>query len=108
MRVGQEVSGALRRLFELPSASRIELSDLGAEQIRELLATTLGPCQPSDRLLTDIGRASGGNVYFILEILRSMITRGVITRMQSGAVLPDHLDEADAPKSLGEALLTRL
>ncbi|MCC6993559.1 MAG: AAA family ATPase [Deltaproteobacteria bacterium] len=108
VREGEAVSPALRRLFELPRASKLELLPLGADQIRELLVTTLGPCAPDAALLADIERTSGGNVYFILEILRSMVARGAVTRTRTGAVLPARLDVADAPRSLGDALLARV
>ena len=109
IREGETISAPLRRLLDMTEvATRVPLQPLGSPQLGELLATTLGPCEPSERLLADIARASAGNVYFVLEILRSMIRRGVLSRARTGVVLPAQLDPADVPGSLAEALLARM
>ena len=108
IREGEPRPPALDRLLELEASTRLDLVPLGPDQIRDLLRATLGPVEPGEQLLRDIERASEGNVYLVLEILRRMLASGSIVRTRTTAILPERLSESDTPASLAEALLARL
>jgi len=105
-RAGEPISASL---LHLRANSRLlELERMTSAQISELIVAALGPATPSSALVEDLERASSGNVYFVLEILRSLAARGLIERKRTRVSLPDSLDAVVLPASLSEALDRRL
>jgi tetratricopeptide (TPR) repeat protein len=105
-RAGEAVSLSLARL--LTNARPLEIDRMTRTQIGELIVGALGPVTPSPTLLEDLERVSSGNVYFVLEILRSLSARCLIERKRTRILLPDSLDTAGLPQSLSEALERRV
>ena len=105
-RAGEPVSQSLARL--LAGARLLELDRMTRLQISELIVAALGPASPSNSLVQDLERASSGNVYFVLEILRSLAARGLIERKRTRVLLPDSLNAAELPVTLSEAIEHRL
>lgn len=105
-REGEPVSQSLAHLLKL--SQRLELDRMTREQIGELIVGTLGPGTPSPTLLEDLERLCSGNVYFVLEILRDLATRGRIERKRTRLQLPDSLDTSELPQNLSEALERRV
>lgn len=92
----------------LGASRRVELDRLTEAEIAELLERTLGQVRPSPALLGEIRRYSGGNVSFVLEILRGLAQRGLIRPLSTKLCLPEALDAAELPQSLPEALARRV
>jgi tetratricopeptide (TPR) repeat protein len=105
-RAGEPISQSLAHLRA--NARLLELDRMTSAQIGELIVAALGPATPSLTLVEDLERASSGNVYFVLEILRSLAARHLIERKRTRVLLPDSLDAVGLPASLSEALDSRL
>jgi DNA-binding SARP family transcriptional activator len=92
----EAVSDCLARLAREPSASRLALTGLAAEDVHELLSAQLG--SPGDpELATAVHDRTGGNPFFVVELSRWMVGAHDL-----------HLDNVPVPPSVGEVLRTRL
>lgn len=105
-RLGEPISQSLAHLLTV--SKRLDLERMDRAQIAELIGGALGPTAPNPTLIEDIERVTGGNVYFVLEILRDLASRGLIVRKRARTTLPDALDIAALPRSLSEALERRM
>jgi tetratricopeptide (TPR) repeat protein len=105
IREGEPLPGALKRMRA--TGHELSLSPLDGARVRELIVSTLGKVTPTETLASDLAELSGGNVYFILEILRTLVAHGAIRRSHTGIHLPDALSADDAPRSLTDALTAR-
>ena len=105
-RAGEPVSPSLTHWHA--SARCLELDRMTQDQIGELIVAALGSANPSATLTADLERATAGNVYFVLEILRSLAARGLIERKRTRIVLPDSLDSVELPTNLAQAIGRRL
>ncbi len=105
-RAGEPVSQSLAHM--LAAARFLELDRMTQPQISELCSAALGPAAPSATLVEDLERVSSGNVYFVLEILRNLASRGLIERKRTRVSLPDALDAVQLPVNLSEAVERRL
>jgi hypothetical protein len=105
-RTGEPVSQSLAHWHT--SGRRLELDRMTQSQIGELIVAALGPANPSPNLIADLERASAGNVYFVLEILRSLAARRLIERQRTRVLLPDSLADVELPASLAQAIERRL
>jgi tetratricopeptide (TPR) repeat protein len=105
-RTGEPVSQSLAH-WQV-NARRLELDRMTQPQIGELIVAALGPASPSPTLIEDLERATAGNVYFVLEILRSLAARGLIERKRTRVLLPDSLARVELPASLAQAIERRL
>lgn len=106
LRTSEPISASLSHLLAL--SDRLELGRINREQITELISGSLGPASPSEALVADLERASSGNVYFVLEILRDLAARGIIERRRTRVALPESLDGEALPTSLAQALERRI
>jgi tetratricopeptide (TPR) repeat protein len=105
-RTGEPVSQSLACWHA--NARRLELGRMTQDQIGELIGAALGSASPSSTLVADLERATAGNVYFVLEILRSLAARGLIERKRTRIALPESLDAVELPVDLSQALERRL
>ncbi len=105
-RAGEHISPSLNGL--ITNATLLEVGRMTGGQIRDLIVAALGPTTPSDTLVEQIERASTGNVYFVLEILRSLAASGHIERKRTRIILPDSLAGVNLPANLSEAIEYRL
>lgn len=106
LRTSEPISPSLSHLLAL--SQRLELGRMNRAQITELISGSLGPAMPSEALVADLERASSGNVYFVLEILRDLAARGVIERRRTRVSLPESLEGEALPTSLAQALERRI
>jgi len=105
-RTGEPVSQSLAHW--LASARLLEIDRMTQVQITELIVAALGPAAPSTTLIDDLERATAGNVYFVIEILRALTTQGLIERKRTRIVLPDSLQGVELPLDLSQAIERRL
>lgn len=92
-RTGEPVSPSLAHW--LASARLLEIDRMTQNQISELIVAALGPAAPSATLIDDLERATAGNVYFTIEILRALSAQGLIERKRTRIVLPDSLQAVE-------------
>jgi DNA-binding SARP family transcriptional activator len=98
--VGEElpdaVAGCLGRLAREPSATCLQLTGLGTDDVQALLVAQLG--SPRDRALAAaVHDRTGGNPFFVVELSRWMVGAHDL-----------HLDSVPVPPSVVEVLRTRL
>ena len=105
-RVGETVSQSLAHFITL--SRRLELDRMNQAQIADLIAGAFGPVTPGVTLVEDLERVTSGNVYFIMEILRDLATRGLVEHKRASITLPDSLNTAGLPQDLSEALERRI
>jgi hypothetical protein len=88
--------------------ARLKLRGLPRADLEQLVSAVFGETPHRARLLPWLMSVAGGNPGRSLELLRSLVERGVI-RYESGAwVLPAQLPEHALPQNLSDALATRL
>lgn len=93
------LTGVLADLRRIEGVARIALSGLRADEVAELLAATAGHDLDTDglELAGSLATETGGNPFFVGEILRSLIESGAIA-----------FDERARRWSIEQAAMTRL
>jgi len=96
-------------LARLPHARRIVLARLGLKDLARLLVAAVGSERLADEIGFQIVAKSGGNPFFVFEILKSLRERGVLVRDDRGAwtsLLP--VIDIAIPSSLREIVRARI
>jgi predicted ATPase/class 3 adenylate cyclase len=87
----------------------VNLPPLTEEQSCELIQHLLGPEILPEEACQLIIQNSGGNPYYILELVRSLIDRGALTRQEGVSwQMTRKVSTLDMPNSLQQLLLTRI
>ena len=89
---GPDVPLGLDRALAHGHFDRLALGGLSADALDLLLRTNLAT-PPSRRTIARIGRATGGNLYFALEIGRALDARGERLEASDELPIPDSLQE---------------
>ncbi len=88
-------------------ATRVALSRLSAEETEAMLAALLGEAITSPDLVEAIHRETDGNPFFIEEVVKSLIERGEIFRVEGGWDRKA-IEDLTIPQSIKEAIGRRL
>jgi serine phosphatase RsbU (regulator of sigma subunit)/tRNA A-37 threonylcarbamoyl transferase component Bud32 len=89
-------------------ALQLSLEDLSVDDVAELLKQ-LANTAPPDALLEDVFERSGGNAFFLWELVRAYVRAGVIvTEGDASRFDLDALQGVELPRDLVEAVLGRL
>jgi class 3 adenylate cyclase len=119
---GDEVTGdhpmgqAVAAFRRTPSVTRAELSALSADDILDLLEQLTGPGdgEAATRLAGELVAETGGNAFFVTEVVRHLDETGQLTRLSAatteGSPLPDSIREVLGERvarlgSAGDAVL---
>jgi serine/threonine protein kinase/tetratricopeptide (TPR) repeat protein len=102
--VGEERGPPLRLWLAREGVERMSLSRLDEAAIGAIVRQMLALPHVPPELVQFLTRGSGGNPFFVLEVLRLAVAEGVLRRDGSGAWT---LDPASEPGALGQGL-TRL
>ncbi|HEY2833803.1 MAG TPA: adenylate/guanylate cyclase domain-containing protein [Sporichthyaceae bacterium] len=99
--------------FRPPWASRsyyrqLPLSGLGLDDVRALLADLLGTHRSLTALAEDVAERSGGNPFFVEEIVRSWIEDGTLAGMPGGYCLARPAEAVRVPASVHSVLAGRI
>ena len=94
-------------IFADVEATRVTLEPLGSRALRRLLRGILGRRYPRE-LQQIIEQWSGGNPYFVEELVSWLVSRGLLVRDEAGWVLQGNLDTADLPAGVEGAIQGRL
>lgn len=101
-----EESAWLERLGQL---ERLRLARLSVAGVESLLLEALGSASLAASLAERIAAKSGGNPFFVLELVRDLEARSVLQRGQDGSfVIATHPDALTLPASVRDLLLARL
>ena len=94
---------------KMPHAQQLELERLGPQDLRDLLMSALrAPLLVRD-LEPAIALKSGGNPYFVFEILRSLRDKGSIARRPDGSwTATGRAEIVDIPSSLHDLVQDRI
>jgi class 3 adenylate cyclase/tetratricopeptide (TPR) repeat protein len=90
------------------SLTEISLEPLSSESSRSLIEQLLGGNYLPEKLSEEILDKSGGNPFFLEEVLRSLIERGVLARSEHGWEVSTLVETARVPDTLQGVLLSRL
>lgn len=88
--------------------TEISLEPLSAESSRGLVEQLLGGNYLPKKLSDEILDKSGGNPFFLEEVLRSLIERGILTRSEHGWEVSTLVETLRVPDTLQGVLLSRL
>lgn len=88
--------------------TNISLEPLSAESSRGLVEQLLGGNYLPEKLSEEILDKSGGNPFFLEEVLRSLIERGVLTKSERGWEVSALVETLHVPDTLQGVLLSRL
>ncbi|HUU92175.1 MAG TPA: adenylate/guanylate cyclase domain-containing protein, partial [Phycisphaerae bacterium] len=101
-KLGPALEGYRPYLLEIP------LKPLSGESSGDLVRGLLDGSMLPEELRTVILNKSEGNPFFVEEILRSLIERGVLAREDGGWKVTDLAENIQVPDSLQGVLLSRL
>lgn len=113
------IVGAFRR-EELPAdatpwtavvdgaARYLHLRPFEPTQVASLLLALLGDCRIAPELVGELASATGGNAFFISEVLRSWIEEGTLILHEGQWLLPAAIDMAALPSSISTTVERRL
>jgi serine/threonine protein kinase/tetratricopeptide (TPR) repeat protein len=106
--------GALKNLLDLAPAvpgplrsRRLELSRLDEKETTAVLGSMLALAQPNEALGKKLHDASGGNPFFVEELVRSLLEDGVLLPRR-GLARPEDIKRVEPPRTLAELLGRRL
>ncbi|HEV2045433.1 MAG TPA: adenylate/guanylate cyclase domain-containing protein [Chthoniobacterales bacterium] len=88
--------------------TEVSLEPLSAESSRSLVEQLLGGNYLPEKLSEEILDKSGGNPFFLEEVLRSLIERGVLARKEQGWEVSALVETLRVPDTLQGVLLSRL
>ena len=88
-------------------ATTISLEPLSAESTGDLLAELLNAPAP-DRVLELVVARAEGNPFYVEEIVRMLIDRGVLSRTDDGWSVPEVVISVDVPDSVQAVLASRI
>jgi serine/threonine protein kinase/tetratricopeptide (TPR) repeat protein len=105
---------ALKNLLDLAPVSpgplrarRLELARLDEKETTAVASSMLALAQPNDPLGKKLHDASGGNPFFVEELVRSLLDDGVLIPRR-GLARPEDLSRVEPPRTLAELLGRRL
>jgi class 3 adenylate cyclase/tetratricopeptide (TPR) repeat protein len=88
--------------------TEVSLEPLSTESSRSLVEQLLGGNYLPEKLSEEILDKSGGNPFFLEEVLRSLIEKGVLTRTEHGWEVSALVETLRVPDTLQGVLLSRL
>lgn len=104
----QKITGFLEAIQESMQVSELKLKDLTGEQSRELIRLLLNIDELSQASRDFIVERSGGNPFFVEEIIKVLIEMGVIEYCNGAWVATRQLESLDVPDSIEGVLHARL
>ncbi len=93
--------------IDLP-AEEISIGPLASADVCALLTAMFGVAEPPDALIDHLVRASQGNAYFLIELVRSLQESGQIRRVSGRWELPVRPVVERLPTSLEDAIDRRI
>ncbi len=108
---GHSLAVLLADLHREPAVHRIDLGGLDDRQILELIETAAGyeMDEAGVALAHALRRETGGNPFFVAELLRHLVESGAITQDASGRYsLASDLDELALPQSIRDVIGQRV
>ena len=100
-----EYDGALLRVH---GAQTIALGPLGESEITALLDELLGSDPSVDDVSTVIAERAAGNPFFVEEIVREMVQRGVLAGEHGNYTCRADIDEVTVPATVAAAIGARI
>jgi DNA-binding SARP family transcriptional activator len=101
------LSAVLADLRREDRLARVSLVGLGAREVSELVASWIGPEAPPG-LSESLARETGGNPFFVEEVLRHLRESGALDRRAGRWVPARGVAELGIPESIREVLGRRL
>jgi class 3 adenylate cyclase/tetratricopeptide (TPR) repeat protein len=93
---------------EMPGFERLELRPLAARSIDELLHDLLGPAARDAGLVRLVRERSGGNPFFVEEIVRALAEGGALDGVKGDYRLTHEVDAIAVPDSVQSVLGARI
>lgn len=97
----------LARLAQEPAAGRIHLQSLSLDAVRQLVLASLKTKAIPDEFVRRIFEATGGNPYFVEEVIRSLRERRILSS-EPGAPVPSLPEDLPLPDSVRRLVRQRL
>jgi class 3 adenylate cyclase/tetratricopeptide (TPR) repeat protein len=106
----ETTSSLVRFLFEnhASALTSIETTTLDRDSARELISNLLLSGQIPETFAGNIVSRTGGNPFFIEEVLRSLIDRGIISFSSNAFQISDEAGTYDIPENIQEVLHARV
>jgi hypothetical protein len=104
--LGEDAPVAVQQIAR--SGARIRLRGLDSDALEALVTSALGEVPDRARLIRWLHSAAHGNPAQSIELLGSLIERGLVRYTSGSWSLPSELRDGDLPASLEEALSARV
>jgi len=99
----------LEKLLGLPTAERLTLGPIGLDEVVEIIRREVGVSSVSDDVARGLAERSGGNPYYLLELIRAVHELGVLRVANGRAELDDAEHGLDQlPATLGGVITARV
>lgn len=108
-RVDVAFAESLAALHREPSVERVALSGLGCDDAAELLVATAGgeATSATEAIAAQVCRDTGGNPFFLNELLRHSIEAGILAISEDGSWVREH-EQAAVPLTVREVVGSRV
>ncbi|MBI2388762.1 MAG: protein kinase [Deltaproteobacteria bacterium] len=104
---GAELSRFVAQLGDGRALAHVALAPLAADDIRAWLSAALGDVRIRPTDLRRLERATGGNPYFLDELIRHLVSVGRMRR-DGGGWTCDPLDDVTLPPTLGSVVRAQI
>ncbi|MBU1430276.1 protein kinase [Myxococcota bacterium] len=105
---GLEGQQPLWQIVDEGLATRLDLEPFDRATLAALLTAMLPGARVPEAFIDEIYRRSGGNAFFVDELLRALVDHDLLGRQEGQFTCPEDLSASDGlPQRLGEALWAR-
>jgi predicted ATPase len=108
----EEVSGHPVEMIRetLLAGGRLEemkIDPLGADAVGEMLGSMLGAGEPPEAFVDRITRETGGNPFYVEELMRALVERGAVQLSGNSWEIKKAISEIDIPSTVAEVFRRR-
>ncbi|MFP4081956.1 MAG: protein kinase domain-containing protein [Candidatus Aminicenantes bacterium] len=95
-------------LFAEGRLEEMKLDPLGESAVGEMIGSMLGAGEPPDAFVDRIARETGGNPFFVEELMRVLVEHGAVRIADGSWQIKKAISEIAIPRSVAEALRRRI
>lgn len=100
--------GFVHQFVDKPYYTQIALSSLSAKECRVLAEYMLSGENLPENLMKLILERSGGNAFFVEEVIRSLLDSGIIMKYETGYKINKTISQAEVPSTIQDVIMARI
>lgn len=97
-----------REFTKYPHHREIILKELKGREISNLIGALLNEKKPKDSLVSFIRKETQGNPFYVEELIRSLIERSILKRINNEWILPEDMSGLTVPETIQGVIMSRI